>query len=179
MNKEKKIIAKAKYIRISPKKVRLVIDVVRGMNVEEAENQLKFIFKKACRPVLKLLNSAIANAKHNFNLKKENLYIKEIIVNQGPTLDRWMPRAFGRAAAIKKRTSHIVITLDSKEEIKKEQKEKKKDEISLVKSNNEAEISANKSNEVDKKQFIKIKEDKTKFKDKHGFAKKIFRRKSG
>jgi len=109
-----KILAKAKYIHISPKKIRLVIDVIRGMDVDEAKDQLKFIQKRACQSILKLLNSAIANAKHNFDLKKENLYIKEITVNQGPTNDRWMPRAFGRAAPIRKRTSHITIILNGK-----------------------------------------------------------------
>jgi large subunit ribosomal protein L22 len=179
--KEKKIIVKTKYIRISSKKIRLVIDVIRGMDVELAENQLKFIPKRACHPVLKLLNSAIANAKHNFDFKKENLYIKEITVNQGPTLDRWMPRAFGRAAPIRKRTSHITIILDQKEKTKKEQVAKKsqkdKDKVEIL---SKTELSNEiKSNESETKQFTKTKKDKIKFKDKRGFIKKIFNRKSG
>ncbi|MBI4653281.1 50S ribosomal protein L22 [Candidatus Kuenenbacteria bacterium] len=181
--KEKKIIAKAKYVRISPKKIRLVINVIRGLDVIEAENQLKFISKKSCHPVLKLLNSAIANAKHDFDFKKENLYIKEVTVNQGPTLDRWMPRAFGRAAPIRKRTSHVTIILDQKEKTgkeqvtKKSQKEEKKNKVEIL---SKAELlNEVKSNEADEKQFTKVKKDKMKFKDKRGFAKKVFNRKSG
>jgi large subunit ribosomal protein L22 len=117
--------AKARFIHMSPKKVRLVLDVIKGMNVEEAKNQLKFIPKQACQPILKLLNSAIANAKENYNLEKENLYIKEIRADQGPTLKRWMPRARGQAMPIRKRSSHISIVLDQGEKSKKIEKKKK------------------------------------------------------
>jgi large subunit ribosomal protein L22 len=103
--------AKAKYIRMSPRKVRLVLDVIRKMPVEDALGQLTHIGKKAAEPIAKLLNSAIANAENNFNLKKSNLFIKEIKAGEGPKLKRWMPRAFGRATAIRKRTSHIDIVL--------------------------------------------------------------------
>ena len=106
--------AKAKYIRRSPKKVRLVVDVIRGLDVPIAENQLKFMNKGAVVPILKLLNSAVANAEHNFELKKDNLYIKEIKVDQGPTLKRWMPRAMGRATTIRKKSSHISIVLSER-----------------------------------------------------------------
>ena len=119
------ISAKAKYLKISPKKVRLVLRVVRGMSVEEAQNQLKFIPKKASKYVLKLLNSALANAEHNFNLKKENLYIKRIIADEGPALKRWRPKAFGRATPIKKRSSHINIVLAEKVASQKIVKKKK------------------------------------------------------
>ncbi len=121
--------AKARYIRISPKKVRLVIDLVRGMDVSVAENQLAFLNKGAARPVLKLLRSAIANAVNNNKLEKDNLYIKKITADDGPTLKRWMPRAFGRATMLRKRTSHINIVLDEKvptEEKKKSEKSKVK-----------------------------------------------------
>lgn len=103
--------AKARFIHMSPKKMRLVLDVIRRMDVEEAENQLKFIPKQACRPILKLLNSAVANAKENYGLEKENLYIKEIRADEGPTLKRWMPKAHGRATPIRKRSSHISVIL--------------------------------------------------------------------
>jgi len=96
-----------KYLRISPRKVRLVADLIRGQNVQDAEQQLLFSTKRAAKPVLKLLKSAIANAG---NLS--NLYIAEIRVDQGPTLKRWRARARGRAAMIKKRTSHITIKLE-------------------------------------------------------------------
>ncbi len=109
------ITAKLRHLRISPRKVRLVTDLVKGLSVEEAEKQLKFLNKKAARPVLKLLNSAIANAQHNASLAKEILYVKDITVEPGPTLKRWRPRAMGRSAPIMKRTSHINIILDQKE----------------------------------------------------------------
>lgn len=101
-----------KYIRISPKKARLVADIVRSLNVEQAENQLRFIQKKASRLIVKTLKSAVANAEHNFGLKKDNLYIKKILINEGPALKRWTPKAFGSATPIKKRSSHIEIILD-------------------------------------------------------------------
>jgi len=103
--------AKAKFIRISPRKVRLVVDTVRGLKIEEALDKLKLINKAATKPVSKLINSAAANAEHNFELEKDNLYIKEIRVDEGPTLKRWMPRAHGRATPIRKRSSHINLIL--------------------------------------------------------------------
>ncbi|MBU0531384.1 MAG: 50S ribosomal protein L22 [Candidatus Uhrbacteria bacterium] len=107
--------ASAKFIRMSPRKVRLVVDVVRGLPVAKAQAQLKFMNKAAARPVLKLINSAVANAEHNFNLKAENLVVKTITADGGPTLHRWKPRAHGRASAIRKRTSHINVVLDELE----------------------------------------------------------------
>jgi len=106
--------AKLRFLRMSPRKVRLVVDVVRDMDATKAEHQLQFMNKHAARPVLKLLQSAIANAENNNKLKKENLFIKKITVDQGPTLKRWRPRAFGRAGSILKRSSHITIILCEK-----------------------------------------------------------------
>lgn len=111
--------AKARYIRMSPRKVRLVVDLIRGLNVQEAKAQLSFSKKAAAEPVLKLLNSAIANATHNFNMEASDLYVKTITADGGPTLKRWRPRAFGRAGAIRKRTSHINIVLASRAQEKK------------------------------------------------------------
>lgn len=104
--------AVAKYIRMSPQKVRLVIDLVRGKEVEEAKNILLFTRKYAADPVRKVLLSALANAKQNPNIDENILYVKEIFVDQGPSLKRWRARAQGRAASIKKRTSHITVILD-------------------------------------------------------------------
>ena len=101
----------AKHLKITPKKMRLVIDVVRGMSVERAEAQLHFVPRKASALILKALRSVVASAEHNFNLKKDNLFIKKIVVNEGPSLERWTPKAFGRATPIKKRTSHLEIIL--------------------------------------------------------------------
>ena len=102
----------AKYIRMSPQKVRLVVDLVRGKKVEEARQILQFTRKYAAGPVSKVLNSALANAKQNPNIDENILYVKEVLVDQGPSLKRWRARAQGRAASIKKRMSHITVVLD-------------------------------------------------------------------
>jgi large subunit ribosomal protein L22 len=106
--------AQAKFQRISPKKVRLVADVVRNMKVSEAQTQLGVSTKKAAPMVLKLLKSAIANAKNNNKLAEDSLFVTQSYVDEGPTLKRWKPRAFGRAAPIRKRTSHITIVVGDK-----------------------------------------------------------------
>lgn len=104
--------ATLRYLRISPRKVRLVVNLIKGMPVEEAESQLNFSPKRSAEPILKLLKSAAANAKHRQGLEKKDLYIYRFFVNEGPTLKRWRPRAFGRAFPIMKRTSHMTIILD-------------------------------------------------------------------
>jgi len=120
--------AKAKYIHMAPRKVRLVVNLVRGLDTEKAYEQLQHINKAATRPVKKLLDSAVANAKHNFEIEKDNLYIKEMRVDEGPTLKRWKPRAFGRATPIHKRTSHIMLILEEKVPTAKKPTKKKKEE---------------------------------------------------
>ena len=109
-----KVKAKLNNLRISPRKVRLVIDLVRGLNVSEARMQLNFLVKKSSTPILKLVDSAVANAKNNFGLDESNLYIAEIFAGEGPVLKRIMPRAMGRAFHIMKRTSHVTIVLDER-----------------------------------------------------------------
>lgn len=103
--------AKAKFIRMSPTKIRLVANLIKQLPVAKALDQLRFINKLAAEPLANLIKSAMANAEHNFELAKENLFIKELTINQGPTLKRWMPRAHGRATPIRKRTSHINLVL--------------------------------------------------------------------
>jgi len=110
--------AHARFIRMSPQKVRLVINLIRGVHVEKAQTQLRFTNKAAALPVLKLLNSAVANAVNNFHLEPTTLKVASIIANEGPTLDRWHPRAHGRAMPIRKRTTHISIILENMEEAK-------------------------------------------------------------
>jgi len=105
------ITAKLNYLRIAPRKVRLVADAVRGLTVMDAEYQLSFLTKRVSLPLLKLLRSAAANAKHNFSIRKEDLKIAKIFVDGGPVLKRSMPRAFGRASPIRKRSSHITLIL--------------------------------------------------------------------
>jgi large subunit ribosomal protein L22 len=97
---------------MSPQKVRLVVDLVRGRKVEEARQILQFTRKYAAGPVGKVLDSALANAKQNPSIDENILFVKEIFVDQGPSLKRWRARAQGRAAAIKKRTSHITVVLE-------------------------------------------------------------------
>lgn len=106
--------ASARSIRMSPQKIRLVIDVIRGRKAKDAQTQLRFMKKAAAVPVLKLLNSAIANAQNNFKLDAENLFVKTIFANEGVTIHRWTPKAMGRATPIRKRTTQIEIVLDEK-----------------------------------------------------------------
>ena len=107
--------AKLSYARISSRKVKAVIDLIRNKNVGEAMAILKLTPKAAAELVEKLLKSAIANAENNFGMDTEKLYVAEIFANQGPTLKRVRPRAQGRAFRIRKRTSHITIALKEKE----------------------------------------------------------------
>lgn len=118
--------AHTRNLRMSPRKVRLVVDLIRGMAVEPALAQLQFMPKAAARPVRKLLESAIANAEHNFSLDRDGLRIKAALVNQGPTLKRWRPRAMGSAAPILKRTSHVTIVLEGQAGAAKASKAKAK-----------------------------------------------------
>lgn len=120
--------AKLRYLKIAPRKVRLVINLIRGKDIERARNELKFSSKRAAKPLLKLLESAIANAENNFDLKKENLYIKKITADEGPKLKRWRPRAYGRATQILKRSSHVTLILAEKKMSKKEKKSDKKND---------------------------------------------------
>lgn len=187
MNKSMQAKAKLRYLRTSPRKVRLVADVIRGLSVKSAQNQLQFMNKRAAGPMLKLLNSVIANAENNFKLKKDNLYIKELCVDEGPTLKRWMPRAMGRAAPINKRTSHISIVLGEREKPqvkkdkgkgvkgvrevdrgKKREKRKKDKDITVVKSLDEV-------REIGKREGIKTEVDKPIGKE-HKLEKKDVRR---
>ena len=103
--------ATAKYIRVSPQKARLVVDLIRGKKIGEAQKTLMFTRKYAAAQVRKVLGSAIANAKQNASMDETILYVKEIFVDQGPSLKRWRARAQGRAASIKKRMSHITVVL--------------------------------------------------------------------
>ena len=103
----------AKYIRISPDKVRIVLDVIRGQKYTDAVAILKTLRKAACEPLLKLINSAAANAENNLNMNKNDLYVAACFANAGPILKRITPKAKGSAGRINKRTSHITIILDA------------------------------------------------------------------
>ena len=101
-------------LRIAPRKVRLVANLIKKSSALSAQTQLKFQSKKAALPILKLLKSAVSSAANNFNLSSENLYIANIFVDEGQKLKRFRPRAFGRAGAIHKKTSHITLILEEK-----------------------------------------------------------------
>lgn len=105
----------AKTIRIAPRKARLVIDQIRGKKVSDAYAILKFTPNGASEPISKVLKSAAANAVNNMNMNKENLFVKEAYVNEGPTLKRFLPRAKGSADRLLKRTCHITIVVAEKE----------------------------------------------------------------
>ncbi|KKR23407.1 MAG: 50S ribosomal protein L22 [Candidatus Yanofskybacteria bacterium GW2011_GWD2_39_48] len=160
--------SKTNNLRLAPRKVRAVVNLIRGKGVNEALDQLEFLVRRPSSSVIKLVKSAIANAENNFHLVRENLFIKEIKVDEGVKLKRFMPRGFGRASTIQKKTSHITLVLGErvaglkKSEVDKQKKEKilKTDRI-----NNE-----------DKKPEIK-KEIGQKATNK-GFVKKMFQRKS-
>ena len=107
--------ATLKYSRISARKVKIVADLIRGKDVDEALAIMKFTPKASSEVLEKLLKSAIANAENNHDMKHENLYVAEIFANQGPTLKRIRPAAKGSAVRIRKRTSHITIVLKEKE----------------------------------------------------------------
>jgi large subunit ribosomal protein L22 len=106
--------AAVRFVRVSPRKVRLIMDQVRGMKVEEALNILSFEPQRGARILKKLINSAVANAGQNSNVDVDVLFIKEIYADQGPTLKRFRPRALGRATRIRQRTSHLTVILDQK-----------------------------------------------------------------
>jgi large subunit ribosomal protein L22 len=195
--------AQVKYLRMSPKKLRLIADVIRGMKVEEALNSLLFVNKLAKKPVIKLINSAVSNAVNNFNLKKENLFIKEVKVDMAGMLKRWQFKAHGRATPLRKRNAHILLILEelvpTKAKLKKVKAEKAvkvksleglKDTVESSKIKLPKDEQLDKEHEKEAKEEVvdvrlegkhrhKQHEDKRKMKDKKGFIKKIFNRKSG
>jgi ribosomal protein L22 len=103
--------AKARYVRVAPRKARLVADQVRGLPVPEARTLLEFSTRGAARDLMRLLDSASANAEANHDLVADDLQIAEIYVDEGPTLKRWRARARGRATRIEKKTSHLSVAL--------------------------------------------------------------------
>ena len=106
--------ASARYVRISPRKARQVADLVRGKNIVDAYTILQFTPHKGSLIIKKVLESAVANADHNYDMNVDNLYISKIYVDQGPTIKRYKPRAMGRADGIHKRTSHITVVVSER-----------------------------------------------------------------
>jgi len=160
--------SKTNNLRLAPRKVRAVVNLIRGKGVNEALDQLEFLVRRPSSSVIKLVKSAIANAENNFHLVRENLFIKEIKVDEGVKLKRFMPRGFGRASTIQKKTSHITLVLGERVAgLKKSEADKQKKEKILK---------TDKVNNEDKKPEIK-KEIGQKSANK-GFVKKMFQRKS-
>lgn len=169
--------AKLRNLRIAPRKVRLVVDLIRGKSVEKAQTILNFTVKEAARPVLKLLKGAMANAKNNFQIEESNLYVSKITVDEGRKYKRWMPRARGKADQLQKKTSHINIVLN---EIKKEPKKtKKKLKAEIAGKVEKVESSENAAKVLPKfkKPKVIVREETPKPKVQKGI-KKIFKRKS-
>lgn len=108
--------AQARYVRVSPRKARIVVDLVRGKSVAQAQEILRFTNRGIAETVEKVLNSAVANAEHNNHQRAESLVVKKAYVDEGPTMKRIRPRAKGSAARIRKRTSHITIVVAPREE---------------------------------------------------------------
>ncbi|MBI2591512.1 MAG: 50S ribosomal protein L22 [Candidatus Brennerbacteria bacterium] len=168
MNKQ--AIAKLNHLRISPRKVRLVASLLKGLSVNEAEAQLLFQIRRPAKPILKLLRSAVANAK-NQQMKTDQLGIVKIEVNQGPRFKRFMPRARGSASLIEKKSSHITLVLEESEKFKPRFK------IAVPKKEKKTTKKAAKKSTVEKPA---VQEPRTREyqPSKPGFFRKIFRRKS-
>ena len=108
--------AHARYVRVAPRKARLMVDLIRGKHVQEANSILRLSPRAAAEVVGKVLDSAMANAEQNEKMRPDTLYVSEAFVDEGPTLKRYRPRALGRATRIDKRTSHITVVLKQREE---------------------------------------------------------------
>lgn len=163
-------VAKLRYLRISPRKIRLVANLIKGMPVDEAEAELMLNPKRPSQPLRKLLLSAVANAKNNKHLDVKKLFIKEIRVDQGPTLKRFMPRAMGRATPIQKKTSHITLVLG-------EFKVARQPRFIITKPEKKIKP-VKKGKTVREKPAPKIRAEEQAKSEKPGFMRRIFRRKS-
>ena len=166
--------AHAKYIKVAPRKVRLVLNQIKFLEAEDAIERLGFIKKAAVKPVVKLLNSAIANAENNFEIDKKDLFIKTFTADDGPTIKRFRPRAHGRSAMIRKRTSHINLILGVRVgAVKKVAKKLKvKEEVKIVKPE---EVKQSKDSTSDSSGS----QGPDKGKKEKGFMKGFFQRKTG
>ena len=177
--------AKLRYLRITPRKVRLVADLIRGETVERAQTILGFAQKRAALPILKLLNQSVANAKNNLQVDEKNLYISQILVDEGIKLKRYLPRARGKADVIHKRTSHITITLDeitkkAKKKTKKKTETKKAPKPVAPEKEKESEKKESPKKEIDvKAQKVQQRQERRRVKTKKPkFLKRLFRRKA-
>jgi len=123
------ITAKLRYLRVAPKKIRPLAEAIKGLTLSQAQAQLKIFHRQASGPLIKLLESAAANAENNFRIPRQELYVKEMRVDAGPTFKRFLPRAMGRATPINKRTAHITLILASRAKVIKEKLPRKIGEL--------------------------------------------------
>ena len=161
-------------LRIAPRKARRVAALIKKLPVETAETQLKFKTQRAALPILKLLKSGAASAINNFNLSAENLYVSNVFVDEGQTLKRFRPRAFGRAGAIHKKTSHITLVLEERTPSAKKARKKVVREIKK-----EPSFSAKQADTESKEKIELVAPKEIKPKGRfQGITRKIFRRKA-
>lgn len=172
-----KVKASLNYLRISPRKIRLIASLISGMKATDALREMEYLRKRGSEPVLKLLKSAIANAEHNFQLKKDDLIVSEAVVNQGPVLKRMMPRALGRSAQIRKRTSHLSIVLLGGSEAVQKTKKNTKGEVKPDTHVHE-QVSGAEGTTLKKTYSIKDVKRSEGRKESRGFGKKMFQRKA-
>ncbi len=197
-----KVTAKLKSLRTSPRKVRLVANFITGMDTNTAIVQLAHTVKKTAPDLEKLLKSAIANAENNFGLDRTNLFVEKVIVGDGPSMKRWLPRAQGRATQLLKRTCNVEITLEervegknkkSKQELEKERKAREEAKAKLIaelekerqKEEKEAEGNIDANTDTTEKAPVVVqpqrgvmKKGEAKKGQEKGFLKKVFNRKS-
>ena len=152
--------ATLKNYRQSPRKVKTIVDEVRGKTASEAITKLTFIPNRAALPVKKLIESAVANAKHNHNMDPDTLFIKSIVVDEGFSMKRWMPKARGTAHPFRKRTSQVRVVLDGEEAKGKAKKEDKKESKKAV-SDDKSEKNRNDIPEAPKKEFSNARDSKS------------------
>lgn len=166
--------AYAKYVKVAPRKVRLVLNQIKSLEAEDAIERLGFIKKAAVKPVIKLIKSAIANAENNFEIDKKDLFIKTFTADDGPTIKRFRPRAHGRSAMIRKRTSNINLILGVREGAVKKVAKKPavKEEVKVVKPE---EVKQSKDSTPDSSGS----KGPDKGKKEKGFMKGFFQRKTG
>ena len=173
---EKLQTAQLNYLKIAPRKVRLVANSIKGLTVSEAEARLFLNSKRAAQPIIKLLRSAVSNAKNTQKLDVNKLVVKEIRVDEGPVVKRFMPRAMGRATPINKRSSHIMLILEESE-IAKEPRFNIKRREKVSKSSRAAKAEKDQK-EKDKEVVRQKTESSVKTGSDQGFMKKMFRRKA-
>lgn len=163
-------------LRIAPRKTRQIASLIKRSSVESAEMQLNFQTKRAALPILKLLKSGVASIINNFSLLRDNLFIANVIVDEGPMLKRFRPRAFGRAGAIHKKTSHITLILEEKD-ISKAKRVKKKNIKTEINTETEKLSLPKIVDNKEKPDFVAPKEIKAKGRL-GNMARKVFRRKA-